>query len=111
MNGYCRDLHICKTLGLLVASFRASSYLILLCCRWTVIELCGGGRGERGKREGRRERGKRERKRDGEGGGSGSEGEEERTEEGGDKGEGEKGGEKGRREEGRERVQQMNSWQ
>ena len=102
VNGYCRDLHICKTLGLLVASLL---YLILLCRRSTVIELCGGGRGESGKREGKRERGKRERKREGEGGrgrGSGREEEEERREEGGGEGEGQKGGEGGEGGGGRE---------
>ena len=58
VNGYYRDLHICKTLGLLVASL---SYLSVLCSRWTVTELCGGRRGEReeGEEEGGKRRGRK----------------------------------------------------
>ena len=61
----------CIFVKLLVFLWHLFQNFLVLDPTWTVIELCGGRRGERGKREGRRERGKRERKREGDGGGVG----------------------------------------
>ena len=61
----------CIFVKLLVFLWHLFQIFLVLDPRWTVIELCGGRRGERGKREGSRERGKRERKEEGGGEGEG----------------------------------------
>ena len=63
----------CIFVKLLVFLWHLFQSFLVLDPTWTVIELCGGRRMERGKREGRREgRGREEGgKREGEGGGVG----------------------------------------
>ena len=84
----------CIFVKLLVFLWHLFQSFLVLDPRWTVIELCGGGR------EGRRREGGREGR--GRGRGSGRDEEEERREEGGGEGEGEKGGEGGGRREEKE---------